>query len=121
MGIFSYLATELSYVAAVMVQAGTGSPALKVHDVHHWVMSCSPNAYMIWAHFQPLYIYTHTTHHVAPIVPSPRPKPPPLMVVQTFTAFFTLDVIVRIIVLKRKFWKAADVSGEQCLVVCQEW
>ena len=104
MGIFSYLATELSYVAAVMVQAGTGSPALKVHDVHHWV-----------------YIYTHTTHHVAPIVPSPRPKPPPLMVVQTFTAFFTLDVIVRIIVLKRKFWKAADVSGEQCLVVCQEW
>jgi hypothetical protein len=43
------------------------------------------------------------------------------MVVQTFTAFFTLDVIVRIIVLKRKFWKAADVSGEQCLVVCQEW
>ena len=74
MGIFSYLATELSYVAAVMVQAGTGSPALKVHDVHHWVMSCSPNAYMIWAHFQPLYIYIHT-HYTPCCANSPFTSP----------------------------------------------
>lgn len=70
--------------------------------------------------------YTHYTPccAITPFTSALGPSPHhwyPLMVVQTFTAFFTLDVIVRIIVLKRKFWKAADVSGEQCLVVCQEW